>query len=194
MSEFIDPYLDPDTKILRNLVGAKTYDKLYKAEADSAMYGELEIENIPHTHDLEELCAIHKALFGAIYDWSGKTRTVDIRKNEAGSEFFLIVSKIPTGCDYVFNELKQNNYLRDLDRPDFIAKLAYFYDQLNYIRPFREGNGRTQRVFWSRVVKDAGYQIDWSKITREENDTASKIAAKTQDLSLLIELLNKAML
>ena len=194
MTKFVDPYLDPETGILRNLAAAKTYEALYQAEADSAMYGELEARDIPRTNNLEELCAIHKALFGAVYDWAGEIRTVDIRKNEANSDFFLIVSRIPTGCEYVFNELKQNNYLQNLNRVDFITKLAYFYDQLNYIHPFREGNGRTQRIFWSRVAKDAGYQIDWSKTTREENDAASKLAAESQNLSLLNELIQKILL
>ncbi|MDR1634830.1 MAG: Fic family protein [Bifidobacteriaceae bacterium] len=40
-----------------------------------------------------------------------------------------------------------------------MERLAYYYDQLNYIHPFRAGNGRAQRVFWSRVARDAGYWV-----------------------------------
>jgi cell filamentation protein len=61
----------------------------------------------------------------------------------------------------------------------------YFYDQLNYIHPFREGNGRAQRVFWSRVAQDGGYEIDWDRIVGAENDVASKLAAEQMDLSKL---------
>lgn len=191
MSTFIDPYIDRQTGILRNLVGAKSYDELYAAEADSALSAELELTNIARTNDFCELCAIHKAVFGKIYDWAGQPRTVDIRKSEDGSEYFLIVSRIPTGSNYVFGELKAKDGLKGLKRDDFIKRLAYFYDQLNYIHPFREGNGRSQRIFWNRVAKDAGYRLDWSRVTSTENNAASKLAAEKLDLSLLIEMFNK---
>lgn len=108
------------------------------------------------------MSAIHKALFGKIYDWAGEMRTVDIKK---GSEdFFLVRTQLQTGLNFVFDELKQNNFLQGLQKDDFAKRLAYFYEQLNFVHPFREGNGRTQRVFWSRVAKDAGFFIDWSKV------------------------------
>ena len=190
-NDFVDPYLDPNSGILRNLVGAQTYDELHQAEADAVMSSEIEINNIPRTNDFTEFCAIHKSIFGKIYDWAGCPRTVDIRKNEADAEYFLIVSRIPTGCEYVFSELKSENALTGLDHATFVKRLAYFYDQLNYIHPFREGNGRTQRIFWGRVAKDAGYRLNWSKTSREENDAASKLAAEKLDLSLLIKMFTK---
>ena len=75
--------------------------------------------------------------------------------------------------------------LQGLSKDEFINRLAYFYDQLNYIHPFREGNGRAQRVFWTRLAKDANYEIDWSLVVGDENDEASRIAAETMDLSKL---------
>jgi cell filamentation protein len=65
----------------------------------------------------------------------------------------------------------------------FVKRLAHYYDQLNYIHPFREGNGRTQRVFWGRVAHDAGYAINWDAVIGNENDEASKLAAENMDLS-----------
>ncbi len=70
-----------------------------------------------------------------------------------------------------------------MSEDDFVERLAYYYDQLNYIHPFREGNGRTQRVFWTRVARDAGYEINWDAIIGDENDEASRIAAEAMDLS-----------
>jgi cell filamentation protein len=66
-----------------------------------------------------------------------------------------------------------------------VKRLAYYYDQLNFIHPFREGNGRTQRIFWTRVARDAGYEIDWDAATGDENDEASRVAAEEMDLSNL---------
>ena len=74
---------------------------------------------------------------------------------------------------------------KGLSKDEFINRLAYFYDQLNYIHPFREGNGRAQRLFWTRLAKDANYEIDWSLVVGDENDEASRIAAETMDLSKL---------
>jgi len=111
------------------------------------------------------------------------SRTVDIRKNDDGSEFFLPFSNILDAGNYVFTELAKENRLKGLGREVFTKRLAHYYDQLNYIHPFREGNGRTQRIFWSRVARDAGYNIDWDAVMDGENDVASRLAAETMDLS-----------
>jgi len=110
---------------------------------------------------------------------------VDIKKNADDAEFFLVVSKIPVAADYVFAELAKENYLKDLDKATFVKRLAHYYDQLNYIHPFREGNGRTQRVFWSRVARSAGYEINWDDIIGNENDEAPRLAAEHMNLSAL---------
>ena len=57
--------------------------------------------------------------------------------------------------------------------------------------PFRKGNGRTQRVFWNRVAKDAGYELDWTLVVGDENDEASRRAAEEKDLSGLEALFTK---
>jgi cell filamentation protein len=116
---------------------------------------------------------------------------VDIRKNVPGAEYFLVKSKIFTASEYVFGELAKENNLTGLDKEKFVERLAYFYDQVNFIHPFREGNGRTQRVFFSRIAKDVGFEIDWDLIVGEENDKASRLAAEKMDLHLLIEMFNK---
>ncbi len=180
-----DPYFDKSIGGLRNLVGAKTTQDLKILEAQIVFANELELESIqiPRTNDLDEILLIHKQLFKDIYEWAGAIRIVDIRKNEADSEFFLVVSKIPLAATYVFTELAKEHFLTGLRREEFVDRLAYYYDQLNYIHPFREGNGRTQRLFWSRVARDAGYEIDWSAIVGGENDDASRQATENMDLS-----------
>jgi cell filamentation protein len=183
----IDPYFDETIGDLRNLLGAKSSEELNELEPQVVFANELELEsvNIPRTNDLGELKLIHKQLFKGVYDWAGNIRTVDIMKNTEGAEYFLIVSKINDGANYVFTELAKEKILHGLIRETFIKRLAYYYDQLNYIHPFREGNGRSQRVFWSRIARDAGYEIDWSLIEGDENDEACRLAAEQMDLSKL---------
>lgn len=184
---FVDPYFDKNIGDLRNLLGANSSEELRDIEPQIVFANELELESIaiPRTNDLEELLFIHRQLFKGVYDWAGKIRTVDIKKNADNAEFFLIFSKIQDAARYVFTELADDNYMINLPKDDFVKRLSYHYDQLNYIHPFREGNGRTQRVFWSRVAKDAGYEIDWSHIEGDENDEACRLAAEGSDRSKL---------
>lgn len=149
MPEFVDPYIDSETGILRNLVGATTYSELRKAEGDIVALSEISLDNIPHIVNLTELQEIHRKLFNKIYDWAGELRTVNIRKGS--EEYFLDYSYLENGANFVFEELSKENYLQGLNREDLVKRLAYFYEQLNFIHPFREGNGRTQRVFWQRT-------------------------------------------
>ncbi len=187
MPDFVDPYFDDSLGTLRNLLGAKSPEELRKLEPQIVFANELELEsiNIPRTNDLAELLAIHAQLFKGVYDWAGKVRTVDIKKNENDSEYFLIVSKIADAASYVFGELAKEHNLMGLSVDLFTERLAYFYDQLNYIHPFREGNGRTQRIFWTRVARDAGYEIKWDEVIGDENDEASRLAAEELDVSAL---------
>ncbi len=184
---FVDPYFDENIGDLRNLLGAKSSEELKALEPQIVFANELELKSvgIPRTNNLTELLLIHKQLFKGVYGWAGRIRTVDIKKNTDSAEFFLIISKISDAANYVFAELARENHLQDLSKNDFMQRLAYFYDQLNYIHPFREGNGRAQRVFWSRVAKDAGYEIGWDLITAKENDEASRVAAEDSDISKL---------
>lgn len=189
MSDFVDPYVNPETGVLRNLIGATIYKDLRKAEGDIVALAEISLDNIPHTVDLLELKKIHKALFSKIYDWAGDLRTVNIRKGS--EEYFLDYTYLENGAKFVFEELSKENYLQGANREGFVKRLAYFYEQLNFIHPFREGNGRTQRIFWQRVADEAGYKIDWSKVVGNELDNASLVGRTTNNLELLEKMFSR---
>lgn len=183
MPDFVDPYIDPQSGILRNLVRATTYLELRKAEGDIVTLSEISLDSVPHTVDLTELQRIHRSLFGKIYDWAGELRTVNIRKGS--EEYFLDYAYLENGAKFVFEELRKENYMQGLKRKDFVKRLAYFYEQLNFIHPFREGNGRTQRIFWQIIANKAVYKIDWSKVVGEELDSASLIGRTENNLEPL---------
>lgn len=193
MSDFVDPYVDPATGILRNVAGARTQGELDQIEADlvEARTVDLPSQRIKKTGDLTELRAIHRYLFMDVYDWAGQLRTVDIRKNLEGSEYFLPVSLIERAASFTTAELAEDDFLRGMSRDRFITRLAHHYDQLNYIHPFREGNGRTQRAFWDRLAIDAGWQLTWLGVTGEVNDHASRVASETRDLEPLIAMFDE---
>lgn len=193
MADFVDPYVDPTTGVLGNLVGARTQAELDAIEADLVPIREVRLKlELPRpTRDLTELRAIHRHLFAPIYSWAGELRTVDIRKNVDGGEYFVPVSLIERAAHFTFTELANDDHLKGMDRAHFVERLAHHYDQLNYIHPFREGNGRAQRAFWNEVALAAGRELDWSGVSGSANDTASRIAVEQQDLSLLIAMFDQ---
>ncbi|MGH3253715.1 MAG: Fic/DOC family protein [Trebonia sp.] len=185
--EFLDPYLDPETGVLRNLIGARTKKSLEDAEGSLSFARLVQLMHRPPTPtgDLTELRAIHRHLFQDLYDWAGQIRSVDIRKNVEGAEFFLPSGMIERASAFAAGELHADDNLRGLDREHFIGRLAYHYDQVNYIHPFREGNGRVQRVFWNRIALAAGWQLDWRPVHGDVNDRASRTASDQRDFGPL---------
>lgn len=192
-TEPVDPYLAPETGLLRNKVGARTRTALDEAEGDLSFARLVQLMDRPvrPTGDLDELRAIHRHLFQDIYDWAGQLRTVDIRKSVEGAQFFLPVSMIERAAVFAERELRADNMLCGMSRDHFIECLAYHYDSFNYIHPFREGNGRTQRVFWTRIACDAGWRLDWHGVYGSANDRASRAAAEKRDLGPLQDMLNQ---
>ena len=101
--------------------------------------------------------------------------------SKGGGSVFQPLQLFTIGVRYAEGTLENDHMLRGLDRDQFIERLAANYDNFNTLHPFREGNGRTQRVFWTLVARDAGWGLDWSQISKRENDVASFIAHENVD-------------
>ena len=65
-----------------------------------------------------------------------------------------------------FAKLAAENHLKGLDADAFANRAAYYLGELNAIHPFREGNGRAQREFIRELAAEAGYRINWNRVTR----------------------------
>ena len=131
--------------------------------------------------DFEHYKAIHKFIFEDLYDWAGIPRTVDISKK---GTFFVAannINEIATAC---FERLKNQNYFKNLELDDFVEKITDFYCVTNNLHPFREGNGRTQRVFLSQLALNAGYEMDFSNMDTDELMVATIQAANGVDTYL----------
>ena len=189
-TEVVDPYLDPETGLLRNLVGARDHATLVAAEGALVFARAIQLLDQPpeSTSDLSELRAIHLFLFQDLFGWAGQIRVVDIRKKAEASQFFLPVSIIERAAEFAAGELRNDDELRGMRRDQFVERLAYHYDSFNYIHPFREGNGRAQRVFWSRIARDAGWQLDWRPVQGAINDEASRAGHEDNNLQPLREM------
>ena len=135
MPDFVDPYLEPASGILRNRLGLTDHATLDRAEAELTEWRRAEMITRPVrvTGDLRQLQAIHRQLFQDVYDWAGQLRTVDIRKgNDPAAEFFMPVSRLESAAGFAFAELAEEHQLHGLDRDRFVARLAHHYDQVNY--------------------------------------------------------------
>jgi cell filamentation protein len=160
-----DPYCYPGTGVLRNLIDIHDDEILAVAEREITMVAANEIEFIPPPYDLKHLCRIHAQLFGDLYDWAGELRTIDIAK---GGTRFCWVSRIRPEANKIFERLKQANWFEGLSRTALVPLIAEFYGDLNMVHPFREGNGRAQRLLFEHLIINAGYQIDWWPVSEAE--------------------------
>lgn len=131
--------------------------------------------------DFEHYKAIHKFIFEDLYDWAGTPRIVDLSKK--GTSFVKAenIEEIANAC---FERLKNQNYFKDLDIDDFIEKITDFYCVTNNLHPFREGNGRTQRVFLSQLALNAGYEMNFADMDTDELMVATIQSANGVDTYL----------
>ncbi len=175
----VDPYVDPDSGILRNKLGLTTQADLDAAESDIASLEivEMTVENSPSlvAADFDILKDIHHQIFKLIYDWAGELRTINVSKDKTK---FCEFQFIEAEGKRIFDELIHDNFLRKVsDKTDFLKRLAYYYSELNLLHPFREGNGRTLRTFISILaVHSNGSIIAWDKMNYNENIAACAYA------------------
>ncbi len=184
------PYRDAGTDFLRNEVSATSQGEIDVASAE-LLPGRLEAladAPIPCTGDRAHLQAIHRLLFDGVFDWAGQFRTTDIDKQ--GTDF-LPAGEVDAAIDKLFAELSAEDLLRHVPREEFLGRLALYYARLNQIHPFREGNGRTQRLFWGQVALHAGWYVDFVRMSNAANDEASLAASQRGDLQPLVSLLEE---
>lgn len=158
-----DVYVYPGTEVLRNKADIQDQDLLDAFEADVTALRMLELlENpIQGKFDVQHLAEIHRYLFQDVYEWAGELRTVDISRN--GSRF-ANASQIRTYLDKELNLLMADNFLQAMPSDQFIVKMAYYMGEINAVHPFREGNGRVQRLFCAQLAEEAGYFIDYETV------------------------------
>jgi cell filamentation protein len=100
-----------------------------------------------------------------LYDWAGEIRTVDISK---GDTRFCNVARIEPEANKTFDALADRNWLEGLERDALVESVAEYYGDLNVVHPFREGNGRAQRLLFEQIIVNAGFEIDWWHVESDE--------------------------
>ena len=107
---------------------------------------------------------LHKYVFDDIYEWAGKIRKVNMSKQ---GTYFCDAEKIEENGVRIFEGLKDRQYLKEFSQDEFLNEFVNLYCELNYLHPFREGNGRIQRLFLNMLTVNAGKKIDFAKIDKD---------------------------
>lgn len=101
------------------------------------------------------LAAIHKYLFEDIFDFAGEIRTVNLAK---GNFRFAPLIYLQAALDNI-DKMPQSTF------DEIIEK----YVEMNIAHPFREGNGRSTRIWLDHILKnEIGKVVDWSKVDKED--------------------------
>ena len=186
----MDPkYCYPDSNVLVNKLDIRDAETLCKIERNITYGKTLQLlkdsSSIKLMDGFSCLKAIHNYLFGDIYTFAGKVRDVDIAKGN----LFCKAIYIDEQAKFIFRKLEKDNFLKGLYKEPFISKLADYMADVNALHPFREGNGRTQRIFFSVLSNKAGYHIDFAAMNKEDLLKAD-IAGMRGDTQPLKQLLS----
>lgn len=145
---------------LENKLGIKSSAELAREEERISKKKAVELFENGMLEKLEAgkfqtLCEIHKYLFDDIYDFAGKIRTVNLSK---GNFRFAPLMYLETAIKNV-DKMPQNTF------DEIVEK----YVEMNIVHPFREGNGRSMRIWLDMMLKkQIGQVADWSKIEKED--------------------------
>ena len=160
-----DPYLYPNTNVLKNKFDIKDADKLSEVENDLVYIKLFEVSDFLENRSFNTatLKALHRYLFEDIYTWAGEFRTINIRKYErvlpgASVEYY----------DYTTITKELRKAIEDLSSVEWskmslLEKASVFsrsFARIWQINPFREGNTRTITTFMLGFARQHGIDID----------------------------------
>lgn len=159
-------YCYPDSSVLKNKLDIRDPVLLRKVEADLSSARQAEIFRTPVVgrFTATHLCNIHRKLLGDVYSFAGHFRREDIAK---GPTRFVTYSQIKEKLQRLLGQLQQEKWLENVPFEAFAARSAYYMAELNYIHPFREGNGRAIREFMRLLFLHNGYVVRWDAVDVE---------------------------
>jgi cell filamentation protein len=189
MSDASDPYLYPGTDVLKNVPGFRNAEQCGAFETlhTAARMYELLLYPVQGGFDVAHLKAIHRHIFRDVFAWAGGFRTSLLGKAEYLGQpptWFTPPHLLEHEAEGIFEWLHRANLLRGLSRIDFARHAARLLAEINKLHPFREGNGRTQRLFVDAIAGQAGHEVHFDVVSRERMVQAS-IAANNSNLGMM---------
>ena len=104
-------------------------------------------------------------IFQDVYEWAGEIRTVSIIK---GSTRFAEPDYIPAEAAKLTASMAMESNLQGMEKRSFVDRLAHYYAEWNALHPYREGNGRSTRELIGAIARQAGYELDQSRIDNDK--------------------------
>ena len=212
-----DDYLIPGTSVLRNLQGLSSQQALTSFEefATRSRMAELQRSPIQGQFDYAHMKAIHRYIFQDVYEWAGQERTApsgamtkmgpDVVNHEhprwdtpwVPYAYFPAGERLTQAAEEEYAALRAQDHLRGLPKQEFTTKLATSWALINVIHSFREGNTRSQFVFFGQLSEQAGYRLDASRFVygsqlREDFINARYYAQATGNPERLVRALGQA--
>lgn len=178
--EFTDPRYCYENGVLKNKLGViESHEALNRAEGAITLKELVakreEIRALP-AFDPETLHKIHYLIFNKVFDWAGEEREVNVGK---GGHWFATPQNIHS-C--LIEEFKKADHS--------FEGIVSLYNEINLIHPFRDGNGRTGRVWLNLALEQSlGKNIAFDEIARKHYMSAME----SQDAQLQSELFSKAL-
>lgn len=166
----------PGTSVLVNKLGIQDQPQL--DENETLIVGvkslQFELAPFPEPLDFSYYKCLHRFLFDELYEWAGTVRSINLSKQHT---HFCPADEIESLAGQMFGRAENMNFFCGLPREDFVAELTDFYASVNYLHPFREGNGRTQRLYFRQLAQRAGYKLDFSAVDSDHMMIATIHAA-----------------
>lgn len=161
-------YPPPDDQTLRNVEGIRDHWEVREWEYQVTGERQRELLADPslvaHSFDAAHVRAIHQHLFQDVYEWAGEYRTQNIGR-EGDSMGFADAANGEIGLylDLVHAEIVDTRWAA-LDREQFADEAARVFVYLNQAHPFREGNGRSSKVFMHHVAARSRFELDFHRV------------------------------
>lgn len=185
-------YCYPNSNTLINLLGIRSERVLAEWESRLVSTRLLQVLASPPAFEftIDFLGHLHWLLFRDVYAWAGKARQVDLSK---GDTRFAVWEQIDSEGQKLFAStprIKDTPPKHVGDR--FIQIAAPFLIELNVIHPFREGNGRTMRLFVELWANTVGQSVAWDNVGPDEVIEAM-VHGVTADSGLLESVLARCL-
>jgi cell filamentation protein len=188
--KYIDPdytYTNPISGLLRNKQDITDPEVLLFVESGAVTKRLQELyENPIKIEGIDSLFEIHKHLFQDIYTWAGKKRNVEISKD--GKQFFP-TTHFDNAFRYIDQLIAEYKKIPRGNKINLVGKLAEILDNVNYLHPFREGNGRTQREFLRLLASEKSLILNLNPPDNKSVYERYMKGTIESDVTTLIELI-----
>lgn len=187
-----DRYTYPNSEVLKNKFSLVEQFALRRVENGLVELGLAGLAVAPEepVFRLAHLQAIHRRLFGELYEWAGQLRETD-RTDRGSGVVHCRPEFIEAAADGVFGALEDEGFLAGLDVDGFTERLAHHWGALAVLDPFRDGNIRSQAVLLDQLARGAGWSVNWAALDPDWVKEA-RLGAAAGSPGLLGKLLARA--